>query len=346
MARKNRWFNGRLPPTHPRGGGDNNGDFGLGFKKNFQSHTRNLISLIYWRRKDCKDFEKNTGGIIVERSRGFTLWIRFGNISLCCLWEEVEACCRDIFLLCYVVDSEAKKYCLVFPKGKGILEGWNLLAEKLLLIFFRTESRVGAYEGNTKNSYLGDGESLPCRLKTCMLWEDGKNITKTLKDEVSKVISVIRDGLGKKQEVRDEEEVISRTSCNVEQVQSHERDFLGFQLGSSPPALNLTEFIDEALMKETSKYIISYSRALLSLGKPDFSSSTTLSGWDGVIVTTDGSCAELGHLRMILADGRETEVSGMLGMANGVVKKEITDVSEKVFKEVLEEGNEMGESCW
>lgn len=48
---------------------------------------------------------------------------------------------------------------------------------------------------------------------------------------------------------------------------------------------------------------------------------------------------------MILADGRETEVSGMLGMANGVVEKEITDVSEKVFKEVLEEGNEMGEPC-
>lgn len=134
-------------------------------------------------------------------------------------------------------------------------------------------------------------------------------------------------------------------------------DFLGFQLGSSPPALNLTEFIDEALMKETSKYIISYPRALLSLGKPDFSFSTTLSEWDGVIVTTDGSCgrdcsseivegAELGHLRMILADGRETEVSGMLGMANGVVEKEITDVSEKVFKEVLEKGNEMGEPCW
>ena len=84
----------------------------------------------------------------MERSRGFTLWIRFGSISLCCLLEIVEACCRDEFaqrfvkswenrgrkfklecraneagrfLLCSLVDSEAKKYCLVFPEGKGIL---------------------------------------------------------------------------------------------------------------------------------------------------------------------------------------------------------------------------------
>ena len=77
---------------------------------------------------------------------------------MCCLLEGVEACCRgefakrfikswedggrkfklerraneaDKFLLCSVVDSEVKKYCLVFPEGKGILGGWALLAEKL-----------------------------------------------------------------------------------------------------------------------------------------------------------------------------------------------------------------------
>ena len=133
-------------------------------------------------------------------------------------------------------------------------------------------------------------------------------------------------------------------------------DFLGFQLESSPPVLNLTEFTDEALM-EASRYTVSYHRALLSLGKWDFSSSTTLSGWDGVIVATDGSCSwdfssetvggvELGPLRMILVDGREPEVSGMSGMANGVVEKKITDVLKRVFKEVLEERNEVGEPCW
>ncbi|RVW24399.1 hypothetical protein CK203_093247 [Vitis vinifera] len=416
MAREDRWFNGRLLPTPPGGGGDNNGDFGdpnipysdflflffgfqspgVEFKKNFQSHTRNLISLIYCRREDCGDFEKDAGGIVMERSRGFTSWIRFGSISLCCLLEGVKACCKDRFLLCSVVDLEANKYCLAFSEGKDILGGWTLLAEKLcsfgvstcdepneVLVFFRTESRVGAYEGKTKipmlkrcwtGVWLGDVESLSCWLKTCPLWEDRENITGTLKEERTMVGGATKGvrsdfddqkWVGKEQEVRDEEGVVSHAGYNVEQVQFHEQsakvvmlyeDFLGFQLESSPPVLNLTEFTDEALM-EASRYTVSYHRALLSLGKWDFSSSTTLSGWDGVIVATDGSCSrdfssetvggvELGPLRMILVDGREPEVSGMSGMANGVVEKKIADVLKRVFKEVLEERNEVGEPCW
>ncbi|KAL6328097.1 hypothetical protein AAG906_033374 [Vitis piasezkii] len=129
-------------------------------------------------------------------------------------------------------------------------------------------------------------------------------------------------------------------------------------LGSSPPALNLTEFTNEALVEEASKYIISYSRSLFSLGKRDFSSSSTiLSGWDGVIVATDGSCgwgcssetigrANLGPLRMILVDRRKAEVSGLAGMANGAIEEEIEDVSKRVFQEVMEERNATGESCW
>ncbi|RVW54310.1 hypothetical protein CK203_068498 [Vitis vinifera] len=97
-------------------------------------------------------------GIIVERSRGFTSWIRFGSFSLRCLLEGVEACCRGVFkqghakswedggrrykleiraneagryILCSVVDSDLKRFCLVFPEGKGVLGGWVLLAEKL-----------------------------------------------------------------------------------------------------------------------------------------------------------------------------------------------------------------------
>ena len=139
-------------------------------------------------------FGENLKGIVMERSRGFTSWIRFGSISLCCLLEGVKACCKgefakrylknwedggrkfklecreneaDRFLLCSVVDLEANKYCLAFSEGKDILGGWTLLAEKLcsfgvstcdepneVLVFFRTESRVGAYEGKTKNSYV------------------------------------------------------------------------------------------------------------------------------------------------------------------------------------------------
>ena len=35
------------------------------------------------------------------------------------------------FLLCSVKDLEAKRFCLVFPKGKFLVGGWFLLAQKL-----------------------------------------------------------------------------------------------------------------------------------------------------------------------------------------------------------------------
>ena len=39
-------------------------------------------------------FGKKLRGIIVERSKGFTSWIRFGESNLGCLLEGVEASCR------------------------------------------------------------------------------------------------------------------------------------------------------------------------------------------------------------------------------------------------------------
>ena len=133
-------------------------------------------------------------------------------------------------------------------------------------------------------------------------------------------------------------------------------EVFGFQLGSSPLALNITEFTDEALMEEASKYTVSYPWSLFSLGKPDFSSSSTLSGRDGVIVATNGGCgrdcssetvggADLGPLRMI-SDGREAEVSGLSGLANGTIEEEMEDASERVFQEVMEDRNEASEPCW
>ena len=35
------------------------------------------------------------------------------------------------FLLCSIRDLEAKRFCLIFPEGKGLSGGWNILAEKL-----------------------------------------------------------------------------------------------------------------------------------------------------------------------------------------------------------------------
>ena len=97
-------------------------------------------------------------GCIWERSRGIASWIRFGEASLRCLLEGVEACCREVddqrwviewmegnkkfrmerqlnkagrFILCFVRDLEAKKCSIIFPEGKGQASGWNSLAVRL-----------------------------------------------------------------------------------------------------------------------------------------------------------------------------------------------------------------------
>ena len=97
-------------------------------------------------------------GCIWERSKGITSWIRFGDVSLGRLLAGVEFCCRGRedkgwshaweeegrsyrlekrlneagrFIFCSVRDVEAKRFCLIFPEGKGLSDGWNILAEKL-----------------------------------------------------------------------------------------------------------------------------------------------------------------------------------------------------------------------
>ena len=123
-----------------------------------------------WFAMESKSFEisvEEVGGklrgIILEKSRGFSSWIRFGEFNLRCLLDEVEACCgveacckeerfrrgaksqveegRSFrlerrssearrFIICSVRDVEAKRLCLVFPEGRGILRGWVKLPEK------------------------------------------------------------------------------------------------------------------------------------------------------------------------------------------------------------------------
>ena len=100
-------------------------------------------------------------GVILERSGGYSSWIRFGLSSLSFLLEGVESCCRQKveekfaksweengrrfwlekktngarnYILCSVLDLEAKKLCLVFPEGQGVKKGWFLLAEKLRVL--------------------------------------------------------------------------------------------------------------------------------------------------------------------------------------------------------------------
>ena len=101
---------------------------------------------------------------ITERSRGIASWIRFGIEGMNKLLLGVEECCRvfvparrpfewrengryfrleskensaERFLLCSVIDAEGKRHRLIFPEGRGILNGWTLLAEKIRGLGFK-----------------------------------------------------------------------------------------------------------------------------------------------------------------------------------------------------------------
>ena len=41
------------------------------------------------------------------------------------------------FLLCSVTDGEGKKHWLVFPEGRGFINGWSILAEKIRGLGFK-----------------------------------------------------------------------------------------------------------------------------------------------------------------------------------------------------------------
>ena len=101
---------------------------------------------------------------ITERSRGIATWIRFGVEGMNKLLMGVEECCRvfvptrrpfvwresgksfrleskennaERFLLCSVTDVEGKKHRLFFPEGRGFLNGWAMLAEKIRGLGFK-----------------------------------------------------------------------------------------------------------------------------------------------------------------------------------------------------------------
>ena len=129
-------------------------------------------------------------GIIMERSKGFSNWIRFGDYGLRSLLGGVEACCKEEkfrkviktwveemrkfilelraneagrYIICSVRDMEAKRFSLVFPEGRGLIGGWVLLAEKLcslgihLLAENKGGCRLGRSKGRKKRRRHGEG---------------------------------------------------------------------------------------------------------------------------------------------------------------------------------------------
>ncbi|RVW59638.1 hypothetical protein CK203_103273 [Vitis vinifera] len=127
-------------------------------------------------------------GIILEMSNRFSSWIRFGEKSLSYLLEGVEVWCRgesslrrlkvweggrkfrlecrsneaDTLLLCSVRDVEAKKYCLVFPEGKGLVGGWFLLAKKLRALEVSTPALSKVFLGVPISEKEGEEQPSRC----------------------------------------------------------------------------------------------------------------------------------------------------------------------------------------
>ena len=132
---------------------------------------------------------KRLKSCIRERSKGFTLWVRFGNYTLQCLLVGVEDCERmnrngswslaweeegkkykmerrsnkvGSFLLCSVRDAGRKSFSIAVPKGRGMLGGWHLFLGKLCNL--GVEPKWGRSSGSptrvvAKESRLSDTEA-------------------------------------------------------------------------------------------------------------------------------------------------------------------------------------------
>ena len=60
------------------------------------------------------------------------------------------------YVLCSVVDVEAKIFCLVFPEGKGVIGGWAILVEKLRALGIVTKKEDKGVEAIRINSKKKD----------------------------------------------------------------------------------------------------------------------------------------------------------------------------------------------
>ena len=112
---------------------------------------------------------KKTKCFITERSRGVASWIRFGVKGMEKLLWGVEEYCRvsvpawrtlvwrengrsfrlesrvnnaGRFLLCSVTDGEGKRHWLVFPEGRGLINGWSMLAGKIRGLGFKPRQEM------------------------------------------------------------------------------------------------------------------------------------------------------------------------------------------------------------
>ena len=135
---------------------------------------------------------------ITERSRGIASWIRFGVEGMNKLLEGVEECCRvsahakrplewwengryfrlerkenkaGRFILCSVSDADGKKHCLVFPEGRGFLNGWTMLAEKIRGLGFKAPQENKPMRSVTQERSKGEEKKWTSPSKNKVIWD-------------------------------------------------------------------------------------------------------------------------------------------------------------------------------
>ena len=157
-----------------------------------------------WFAVESKTFElmmegkgKKTKCFIIERSRGIASWIRFGVEGMNKLLMGVEECCRvfvparrpfvwrengrsfrleskdnnaERFLLCSATDVEGEKHRLVFPEGRGFLNGWALLVEKIRGLGFKSLQENKLMRVATAESTKGEGKGSTCLSKNKVIF--------------------------------------------------------------------------------------------------------------------------------------------------------------------------------
>ena len=135
---------------------------------------------------------------ITERSRGIASWIRFGVEGMNKLLEGVEECCRvsvptsrplewwengryfrlerkenkaGRFILCSVTDAEGKKHRLVFPEGRGFLNGWTMLVEKIRGLGFKALQENKPMRSVTQERSKGEEKKWTSPSKNKVTWD-------------------------------------------------------------------------------------------------------------------------------------------------------------------------------
>ena len=141
--------------------------------------------------------------------------------------------------------------------------------------------------------------------------------------------------------------VRAREACREKAYGWLDGVLVGATQGSSFPGCNFKKLTNEALKEEAARYTSSCPRDVFSFGERVLYSSSSRSGWDGMFVDPVGGSdfegIDLDPLRMIMANGRETEVLRSPRMALVIVGKKVEKV---VGWDITEERNEVGEQCW